>query len=311
MGNRAQVLVPATTANLGAGFDCLGMALDLYNSFDFELGSNEFSVTGEGAGELKASQGRLVYRAWNAAYASVSRVAPPVKLHIESQIPIGRGLGSSATAVVAGLYAANRLGNLQLGVDELLSLAARIEGHPDNVAPALLGGLVVRSMGEQPGEIDHIVLEPPDGLQLVLAVPAFELSTTKARSVLPKLVPHSHAVFNVGRAALFIAAWAKQDWDLLGKAMDDRLHQPFRAILVPGLVQVLSAAVEAGALGSALSGAGPSVVALTIRKPYDVGEAMQSAFAAHGVECRVILTKPAGRGAHLARSHIDGWEGEL
>lgn len=301
MGKRAQVLVPATTANLGAGFDCLGMALDLYNSFHFELGTDGFSVTGEGVRELEASQGQLVYRAWKAAYKSVSRLAPPVKLHIESQIPIGRGLGSSATAVVAGLYAANYLGNLQLSVDELLSLATGIEGHPDNVAPALLGSLVVASTGEQPDEMDYIVLDSPGGLQVILAVPAFELSTTKARSVLPKMVDYRDAVFNVGKASLFIAAWSKKNWDLLGKAMGDRLHQPFRATLIPGLVEVLSAAVEAGALGSALSGAGPSVVALTRQKPHDVGMAMESAFAAHGVECSVIVTKPAGRGAHLAR----------
>lgn len=301
MGRRASVLVPATTANLGAGFDSLGLALDLYNRFEFELGSDGFSVTGEGESELAASRGRLVYRAWNAAYAYAGRAACPVKLHIKSQIPVGRGLGSSATAVIAGLYAANYLGDLRLETSQLLSLATRIEGHPDNVAPALMGGLVLIASQDSEDELDYLVLDAPRELIIVLAVPDFELSTAKARSVLPDFVPHSHAVFNVGKVALFTAAWIKREWALLGKAMDDRLHQPFRAPLVPGLEEVLSTAREAGALGAALSGAGPSVVALAIKNPDDIAKAMKSAFATHGIDCRVIQVRPARWGAHLAR----------
>lgn len=300
MARQTCVLVPATTANLGAGFDSLGLALDLYNSFEFELGSDGFSVIGEGEIELRASQGRLVYRAWNAAFAYTGRTPCPVKLHIKSQIPVGRGLGSSATAVIAGLCAANHLGDLRLETSQLLSLATRIEGHPDNVAPALMGGLVVTASQDSEGGLDYLVLDAPLELNIVLAVPAFELSTAMARSVLPELVPHSHAVFNVGKVALFTAAWIKREWALLGKAMDDRLHQPFRAPLVPGLEDVLSTAREAGALGAALSGAGPSVVALTIESPDGIGEAMRNAFAAHGIECKIIQARPARWGAHLA-----------
>ena len=301
MARRANVLVPATTANLGAGFDSLGLALDLYNGFEFELGSDGVSVTGEGEMELAASRGRLVYRAWNAAYAYAGRTTPPVRLHIRSQVPVGRGLGSSATAVIAGLYAANHLGDLGLEPSQLLSLATGIEGHPDNVAPALLGGLVVTASQGNEGELDYVVLDSPRELDIVLVVPAFELSTAKARSVLPDLVPHSHAVFNVGKVALFTAAWIKREWALLGRAMDDRLHQPFRAPLVPGMEDVLSTARKVGALGAALSGAGPSVVALTIENPDDIGKAMKNAFAAHGVECKIIQARPARWGAHLAR----------
>ncbi|NMB45518.1 MAG: homoserine kinase [Firmicutes bacterium] len=300
MGKQARVLVPATTANLGAGFDCMGMALELYNCFDFQLGSNEFSVTGEGQQELESDRGQLVYRAWDAAHAYRSRSAPSVKLHIESRIPIGRGLGSSATAVIAGLYAANHLGGLCLSTAELLSLATMIEGHPDNIAPALLGGLVVTAKEDNHSEVDYLVLDSCEELQVILAVPRFELSTSKARSVLPEKVPYKDAVFNVGRAALFIAAWTKKRWEVLGKAMADRLHQPFRAALVPGLEEVLTAAVEAGAVGAALSGAGPSVVALTIGNADEVGKVMQQAFIDHGIECEIIETRPAIKGAHLA-----------
>ncbi|NLY52692.1 MAG: homoserine kinase [Firmicutes bacterium] len=304
MGKGVRVLVPATTANLGAGFDCLGMALNLYNVFDFELGSEGFTAAGEGEESLRASSGRLIYRAWQAAYEYRNQAVPPVKINLKSNIPIGRGLGSSATAIIAGLFAANYLGELALDDQELLLLATEIEGHPDNVAPALLGGLVVTANGDGDGQrpaLHYVVLEPPGELQAVLAVPAFELSTAKARSVLPKNVSRQDAVFNVGRAALLVAAWSSRRWDLLGKAMEDRLHQPMRAALVPGLTQVLEAAEGAGALGAALSGAGPSVIALTLEEQAAaVSEAMERAFSAHGIDCKIIRTTPARQGAYLA-----------
>lgn len=306
MGRGVRVLVPATTANLGSGFDCLGMALDLYNGFDFELGTDEFSASGEGKTELETSRGKLIYRAWEAAYGHVSQIAPLVKVHVESKIPVGRGLGSSATAVIAGLYAANHLGNLQLGLDEILSLATAIEGHPDNVCSALVGGLAITAIEDDQSEIHHLGLGIAEELKVVLAIPAFELSTTKARSVLPDIVSREDAIFNIGRAALFVAAWTERRWDLLGKAMEDRLHQPFRATLIPGLLDVLSAAREAGDVGAALSGAGPSVVALTLKKADAVGMAMEKAFAAHGVRCKIIKTRPAKKGAHLAGQGRDG-----
>ena len=299
MGRRIEVLVPATTANLGAGFDCLGMALQLYNSFEFELGAHGFSVIGEGAQQLRENQGQLVYGAWAAAFAHGEQTPPPVQLHIGSLIPIGRGIGSSATAVVAGLYAANHLGELQISDADLLRLAATLEGHPDNVAPALFGGLVVTTAQES--KIDYVILAPREELQVILAIPDFELSTTKARSVLPETVPYGDAVFNTSRVALFIAAWTTQRWDLLGRAMEDRLHQPYRAPLVPGLDGVMVAAIEAGAVGAALSGAGPTVVALAEGKAQSIGDAMQKAFADHGIGCQIVVTSIARQGVCLAR----------
>lgn len=302
MSKGVRVLVPATTANLGPGFDCLGMALDLYNTFQFELGLKGFSAAGEGEEALRKEGGRLIYRAWEAAYGFRGLAAPPVKISLESRIPVGRGLGSSATAVVAGLVAANHLGRLELGAYELLLLAAEIEGHPDNAAPALMGGLVLTASEEsQSGgqALTYVVLEPPQ-LTAVLAVPAFELSTAKARSVLPEHVSHRDAVFNVGRAALFVAACTCRRWDLLRRAMEDRLHQPMRATLIPGLTEVLEAAKGAGALGAALSGAGPSVIALTAEEQAAaVSEAMAKAFLGHGIDCSIIKTTPAVRGAYV------------
>lgn len=298
MEKKVKVLVPATTANLGSGFDCLGMALDLYNSFEFELGIEGFSVQGEGRQQLELDGGRLVYEAWDAAFNFANVPPPTVALHIESKIPLGRGLGSSATAVVAGVCGANILGGLQLATAELISIASVIEGHSDNVAPALLGGLVVSAVWKN--EVDYIVLDPADTLQVVVAVPDFELSTERARSVLPDMVSRADAVFNTSRAALFVAAWTQKKWELLGRAMEDRLHQPFRGSLVPGLNQVVEAAMAAGALGSALSGAGPSVVALTAGGHRAVGQVMQQAFAQHGIDCRILVTRSVGQGAHLA-----------
>ena len=304
MGKGVRVMVPATTANLGAGFDCLGMALNLYNAFDFQLGTGGFDAAGEGEENLLANGGRLIYRGWEAAYAYRDQAAPSVGIRIDSRIPISRGLGSSATAIVAGLCAANYLGNLALDDNELLSLAAGIEGHPDYAAPALLGGLVVTAGGDdhhQGQGLHYIALDPPDNLQVVAAVPAFELSTARARSVLPKSVSYNDAVINVGRAALFVAAWTAERWDLFGQAMEDRLHQPMRGALAPGLAQVLESAKAAGALGAALSGAGPSVIALTLEdQAAAVSEAMCSAFRHHGIDCKAIRTTPARQGAYLA-----------
>jgi len=299
MGKQARVLVPATTANLGAGFDCMGMALELYNCFDFQLGSNEFSVTGEGQQELELDRGQLVYRAWDAAHAYRSRSAPSVKLHIESRIPIGRGLGSSATAVIAGLYAANHLGGLCLSTAELLSLATMIEGHPDNIAPALLGGLVVTAKEDNHSEVDYLVLDSCEELQVILAVPRFELSTSKARSVLPEKVPYKDAVFNVGRAALFIAAWTKKRWEVLGKAwLIDCISLSGRRWFQAR--RGLNCCSRGWSCGSGSFRAGPSVVALTIGNADEVGKVMQQAFIDHGIECEIIETRPAIKGAHLA-----------
>lgn len=291
-------MVPATTANLGAGFDCLGMALDIRNGFEFELGAQGFSVVGEGASQLEQDRGQLVYDGWAKAFAYKGEIPPPVRLHIDNLIPVGRGLGSSATAVVAGLYAANSLGGLDMNETELLALATSIEGHPDNVAPALFGGLVVSS-GQGNG-VDYVVLPPAGELQVVLAIPDFELSTAKARSVLPKTVSYQDAAFNIGRATLFVAAWMMGAWDKAGRAMEDRLHQPHRAPLVPGLEAVMDAATAAGALGAALSGAGPTVVALAIDQTKQIGDAMREAFAAHDIRCKIVVTRVAGQGTFLA-----------
>ena len=298
LSKQIKVMVPATTANLGAGFDCLGMALDMWNGFEFELGTWGFSVIGEGASTLQQDGGQLVYDAWAKAFAHRGEAPPPVRLHIESLVPLGRGLGSSATAVVAGLYAANLLGGLGIGEAELLTLAASIEGHPDNVAPALFGGLVVSS-GQGNG-VDYVVLPAPEELRVVLAIPDFELSTAKARRVLPETVSHGDAVFNTGRAALFVAAWMMRKWDKIRRAMEDRLHQPYRAPLVPGLEAVMDAAKQAGALGAALSGAGPTVVALAKDQTDDIGDAMEEAFAVHGIQCKIMLTCVAEQGTCVA-----------
>ena len=291
-----EVTVPATTANLGAGFDCMGMALHIRNSFIFQLGWRKFSAEGPEAKELEKDRGSLVYTAWETAFAYRKKTSPPLGLHINGVIPVGRGLGSSATAVVAGLYAASSLGELNLTDAELLTLASSIEGHPDNVAPALFGGLVVTSMEDS--QIDYVVLPAHEELSVVLAVPDFKLSTSKARSVLPKSVSHKDAVFNTGHAALFVAAWASKKWDIFERSMDDRLHQPYRTPLVPGLQTVMDAAKQAGALGAALSGAGPTVAALAVDDKGDkIGKVMQKAFHARGIKCQIILTQIASSGA--------------
>ncbi|MDI3280954.1 MAG: homoserine kinase [Bacillota bacterium] len=312
---RLRVRVPATIANLGPGFDSLGMALELANTLDFTWqgiasgseaegpGEISFSVSGEGCEEIPPGAENLVLTAAQRVWERAGRRPTSAHVHLENRIPLARGLGSSAAAIVGGLVGANALVGSPLTPEELLPLAVELEGHPDNVLPALRGGITVGfALEGEKGRIRALSLPPPRHLAVVVAVPEFPLSTLRARGVLPHSVPFSDAVFNVSRASFLVAALALGRLEDLGAAMADRLHQPYRAPLVPGLSQVLAEAQRAGAYGSALSGAGPSVMAFTPpERSQAVGKAMQEAFAAHQITCRIIITRPARVGARVER----------
>ncbi|SMB98280.1 homoserine kinase [Thermanaeromonas toyohensis ToBE] len=293
-----RVRVPATTANLGPGFDALGLALELYDYVSIEEAPElEITVQGEGENSIPRGPDNIAYRAAAAVYARVGRKVPGFKIAFENHIPVARGLGSSAAAVVAGLVGANALLGYPLPQEELVSLAARLEGHPDNVAPALLGGLVVVVLNGQ--QVYYQRLDPPPGLSLQVAIPHFTLSTRVSRGVLPAMVPVEDAVFNLSRTALLIAAAQAGDLELMGKAMEDRLHQPYRLRLIPGMPYVFEAALKAGALAVTLSGSGPAVIAFCRGSLPKVGKAMKEAFEEHGVKCEVKELKPASQGAIL------------
>lgn len=292
------VRVPATIANLGPAFDALGVAVSLYNTVELAVGAEaRVEVHGEGEGELALNERNLVYRAAAAVAAACGR---PQSFHIRcrNDIPLARGLGSSAAAIVGGMVGANTLLGRPLDDDVLLHLAVRMEGHPDNVAPAFLGGAVV--CGNAGGATVYARLAPAWEAAVVVAVPAFSVSTESARSRLPATVPFADAAANVARAAAVVASLVTGRTDLLAYAMDDALHQPYRRPLVPGMDDVFAAARSAGAHGAALAGSGPSVVALApAERAAAVGEAMVAAFRASGASAHPLILQIDEAGASV------------
>ncbi|MCS6800995.1 MAG: homoserine kinase [Chloroflexota bacterium] len=292
------VRVPASSANLGPGFDCLGLALALYNEIRISAASiPHISITGEGEHDLRRDPSNLAYRCATIGYQLSGRAAPAFALELRNAIPLSRGLGSSSTAIVGGLLAGATLAGLRLSREELVTKAAEIEGHPDNVAPAVYGGCTVAVVanGVQVAPIPF-----PAGLRALVYVPTRRLPTAKARGVLPETVSRADAVFNLGRTALLVAAlWADRR-DLLPIACEDRLHQDARAALIPALPRVLAAAREAGARLVALSGAGPSILALVDERDEEVAAAMAAA-AGSELPGRVLPLAIAREGVTVER----------
>jgi homoserine kinase len=283
---RVHVRVPATSANLGPGFDALGLALGLYNEITAaEADTVTVTLEGEGVGRLPATRDNVVARGVRQAYEAAARPFRGVALTCVNRIPAARGLGSSAAAWVGGLVAGNALLGSPLSREALLALAARAEGHPDNVAAALYGGLTV-SCGLGEGRFTTISLPVPAALRWVVLIPETTSSTAEARAVLPDAVPRADAVFNVQRVALLLAGLQTERADALAAAFDDRLHQPYRRRLFPWLTSVIDAARAAGAVGGALSGAGPCVLAAVPGDTTEVARAMEVALAAAGIPGR-------------------------
>jgi len=281
------VRVPATSANLGPGFDALGLALGLYNEIVYdEADGVTVAIEGEGAGRLDTGAANVVARAARMAYEAAGRRFPGAAIRCLNRIPPARGLGSSAAAWVGGLVAANAMLGSPLDRDALLALACRAEGHPDNVAAALLGGLTVSCVSGE--SVAAVSLRVPADLLWVVLVPKPESSTREARAVLPETVTRADAVFNLQRMGLLLAALASGRVDVLGVAMDDRLHQPQRQALFPWMDAVRRAALEAGALGCVLSGAGPSVLAAVRGATQPVARAMEQALTSVGVAGRAL-----------------------
>jgi homoserine kinase len=291
----ARVRVPATSANLGPGFDALGLALALYNEVLLEPADTvAVTIEGEGADRLERGAGNFVIRGAKAVYERAGHPFTGLKARCVNRIPIGRGLGSSAAAWLSGIVGANALLGEPLDRDVLLHLAATCEGHPDNVAAALLGGLTVACWSD--GAVVAVSLPVPPAIRWVVLIPELEGSTAEARAVLPASVPRADAVFNVQRIGLFLGGLQAQRPDLLAIAMDDRLHQPYRSRLFPWMEAVVTAARQAGALGCVLSGAGPSLLAAVPRGAEPVGEAMVRALAGAGIRgvARVLEVDRAG-----------------
>jgi homoserine kinase len=287
------IKVPATAANLGPGIDSFGIALNLYNEILVrERGEGPFSK-----GYHVLSGSHLAMTAARRLADKAGRPLPALEFAIRARVPRSRGLGSSATLTVAGLKAADYFLNTGLPEDQLLALASGLEGHPDNAAPALLGGFVITI--QDAGAIRYLRAMPSKSLRVLAAVPDFELKTADSRRVLPREVAYGDAVYNVGRASLLAGALITGQHDLLRQAMADRLHQPYRQPLVAGLEQVMAGALAAGAYGVCLSGSGPSVLAFCGRNQEAVAQVIVRVWQDADIRCRIYQLRICGRGAEL------------
>ena len=282
-----RVAVPGSSANLGAGFDTLALALELFLDVTAgpRWGEARAFVSGAHVAGLPSDDSNLVWRAFCRAFRSRGKEPPDYTLQLHNEIPLESGLGSSAAAAVAGIALANAIGELELSAEERIALAAEFEGgHPDNVAASTLGGLAVVARRAD-GRIAAVSLPWPAEIGVLLAVPELRLATEKARAVLPSSYSRADAVSNIQRAALFVAAVGSGKFSLLRTAVEDRIHQPYRAPLVPGLQEAL--ALDApGLLGVALSGAGPSLVAF-VSDPLPTRAALEAIYERLGIPCRV------------------------
>lgn len=292
-----RIAVPATVANLGPGFDIFALALELQNEVTAtRTGDQGISVDpGPGApAELHDPARNLVTRAYTAACAELGVLPDGVHIACVNRIPFRRGLGSSAAAALAGTLCATALNAAPWDEQRIISWVAALEGHPDNAAAALLGGLAI-VVPDEP----VTTMEVSDALRAVVYVPDVELSTTLARRVVPGAFTRADAVFNASRCALLVRAVAMHDWGTLGVAMQDRWHQSPRTALFPALPELLDAALQGGARGAAMSGAGPSVVALTDGDPEPIEAAMAAVASVHGISGETIVSRVRNWGARV------------
>lgn len=295
--NKIIVKVPATSANLGPGFDALGLALNLWNETEFvPAGSFSLYIEGEGSKRLASNEKNLIYRSFQKVYERVNRQIPPLGIRCINRIPLASGLGSSAAAILTGILAANSMLGSVLTADELLGLGTEIDGHPDNIAPALLGGLVVST--RQAGSVISRKL-PIMPVHITVVLPEFNFPTKRARAVLPKQVSLNDAVHNVSRAVLVTEAFRTGDLLLLGQAMSDALHQPYRLPLIPGAQTAMEAAKKAGASAVALSGAGPGLIAFSIDHDPGIGSAIKESFESFHLSAQVFELEVSQEGAQV------------
>jgi homoserine kinase len=313
-----KVRIPATTANLGPGFDCLGLALNLWNTFSLELtdqpGSIQVETKGEGAGVLPNDDSHLVARTMvSETWPGLMPKDRGLRITCENQVPCASGLGSSSTAVLAGLVFASALSaravqpdrpeavlhmvNNPQNLDRVLQRAIQLEGHGDNVAPALLGGLVLVVADENTNIVRRVDFAP---LKAVVCVPSFKFLTVEARAALPSQFSKSDTIHNVGHALAVVEALRIGDLKLLRESMGDRIHEPYRMPLIPGAQDAKNRALAAGAITTCLSGAGPGMLAFADANHDAIGESMCDAFAAAGLKARHWVLDAVSCGAEIS-----------
>lgn len=292
-----RIKIPATSANLGPGFDCLGLALQLYNTITIEPDRPfQISLTGAYEDGIPANENNLVWQTMCHLWELLHYPTPSVALTLENNIPPARGLGSSSAAIVGGLIAANILAGSPYSKVELLQVANALEGHPDNVTPALYGGVTL-SVPAKTGILPRVLSQSPN-LKAVVVVPSTLLNTEKARRILPPHVTRNDAVFNISHVGLLIEAFIREDYFLLKEGMCDALHQNQRAILLPGMLETIEASLKAGAYGAALSGSGPTLIALIAESSEsEVRQSMVTTLSQHGVNAQALILEIDSCGA--------------
>jgi homoserine kinase len=298
-----KIRVPATSANLGPGFDVLGLALQLYLNVTVRKSADGLKLTyrGRGAESVPVDETNLIWRTFTHVANRQPAQWPDLAIEIENDIPVGRGLGSSGAAVVAGVLMANEICGLNLSRERLLDYALEIEPHPDNITAAMMGGLVACCVTDE-GRSFYTKLPMASPIKAVVVVPDFALATTKARAVLPSHYSRADAVFNLQRAVLLAAALGTAQPELIAEAMRDRLHQPYRQELIPGLEESLELKNIPGLLGVSLSGAGPSVLALAVQNFDEIGGRVQANFHRHGIGAEVLILDIDDHGAEVTGS---------
>ncbi|MCI8629293.1 MAG: homoserine kinase [Firmicutes bacterium] len=294
------IKVPATSANMGPGFDSIGVALELYNHLWFEEIEQGVEIIVKKEHEIKipTDKNNLIYKTMVDFFAETGNVMPGVRLIQKDDIPMVRGLGSSAACIVAGLLAANHMSGCHYSREQLAQIAAKIEGHPDNSNPALFGGMVVGALDHN--EMRHVKLDLPKDLVFAIMVPDFPVSTEDSRKVLPDMYTKADAIFNASRAALLVASIYAGDYENLAMAMQDRIHQPYRSQLIPDMDRIFKAAKNYGALASYLSGAGSTLMAVLTDDKAEVFQQKMAAYLkAIPNEWQLTLLKPDTKGAQL------------
>ena len=305
---KVQVKIPASSSNFGPGFDTLGLAFKLYNELELEAekvsspGQSGVCIEIEGEGEeiLPRNEKNIVWQSAKEIFRACRVPISSYRFHLKmmNRIPLSRGLGSSAAARLGGILAANAIAGQKMRPEELIRWAVKMEGHPDNVVPQMVGGFCICAVLED--KIQFIKLSVPKKISAVVCLPDFELPTKKAQAILPKKISHQDAVFNVSRVALLIGALAKGESCHLKTAMEDRLHQKYRKKFVPGFDRVIKNAYQQGALGVALSGAGPSILAFAPNgKARQIGLGMEKGFLSSGKKSKSIFLDIDNQGAQV------------
>lgn len=300
MEKMVKVRVPGTTANCGPGFDSVGIACTIYNELELTLQKTDrlvIEIYGEGCQSIPCDARNIVWKSMQVLLKRADENFCGAHIKMNNAIPLSRGLGSSAAAIVAGLAAANAAIGSCFDKQAIFQMATEIEGHPDNVAPAVFGGVTLSIMKD--GLAETLSFMPKKPLKMVVAVPAFNLSTKLARKALPLDVSMKDAVFNVSRTALFVGSLCTGDFSHLKNALEDRLHQPYRSKLIPGMQAVLAAAEAHGALGAALSGAGPCLIAFAVERMQEIGAAMVNAFEKNGIEAQYLILDVDAQGVQV------------